>query len=312
MAGCGETERPLWAADAQPANYPTVEALRHFAATLEKLTGDELRIKIYPGAQLGPERDTLEMTIFGGLDINRVNTAPLNPIAEETIVPALPFVFSSIRHMRACMDGEPGRHILEALEPAGLKGLCFYDSGARSFYNSRRPVLEPSDLQGLKIRVQNSDLYVATMKALGASATPMSFSEVYQALVQKVIDGAENNWPSYESTRHFEAAPFYSLTQHIMAPEVLVMSMRRWRLLTDDQRAAVLEAARQSVPVMRRIWDARVETSRKIVLGAGVTVNDISDKSLFRSKVQPVYERFINRKLIPLVELIGDTAVPLG
>ncbi len=304
LLGCEAAERPMWSADTHPQDYPTVRAVDYMAKQLREATDGELDIRIYSGGQLGSERDTLEITMFGGLDLNRVNLAPLNPIAPATLVPALPFLFRSIEHMRAAMDGAPGRTILDSLEAHGFKGLCFYDSGARSFYNTKRPIREPADMAGLKIRVQNSDLYVALVEALGADATPMSFGEVYQALVQGVIDGAENNWPSYDRTRHFEAAPYYSTTEHVMAPEVLLMSMRRWRRLTDDQQEAVQNAARASVPVMRELWDARVAAARERLIAAGITLTTITDKSAFQERVAPVYEQYLNPELLELVSYI--------
>lgn len=310
LAGCGREREVLYAADAQPGDYPTVAALRYFAERLEELTGGSLRANIYPGAQLGAEKDTLEITIFGGLDVNRVNIAPLNSIAPTTVIPALPFLFRSIAHMRAAMDGAPGRAILDTLEPYGLVGLCYYDSGARSFYNTRRPIVEPDDLKGLKIRVQNSDLYVSLVRALGGDATPMTFAEVYQGLVQGVIDGAENNWPSYHSTRHFEVARYYSLTQHVMAPEVLVMSGHRWARLSDDEKQAVMIAARESVPIMREIWDARVEEAREAVLANGNELVEEPDKPAFAQKMEPVWDRFIlDSKMQALVDDIRSMEV---
>ena len=313
LLGCEKAERPLWSADTHPQDYPTVRAVDFMANELRETTGGELDIRIYSGGQLGSERDTLEITMFGGLDLNRVNLAPLNPIAPATLVPALPFLFRSIDHMRAAMDGVPGRKILDSLEAHGFKGLCFYDSGARSFYNSKRPIREPADMQGLKIRVQNSDLYVALVESLGADATPMSFGEVYQALLQGVIDGAENNWPSYDRTRHFEAAPYYSTTEHVMAPEVLLMSMRRWRRLTRDQQEAVQTAALASVPVMRELWDARVDAARERLIAAGIELTTITDKSAFQDRVAPVYERHLSPELLELVsDILAMNTEPGG
>lgn len=292
-AGCGEISRPLFSSDTHSSDYPTVEAVRMMGRLLEERSGGRLSIRIYSGGQLGSERDTLELTVFGGLDLNRVNLAPLNAFAPETVILSLPFVFQSEGHMRAALDGAPGQAVLDALEPHGLIGLCFYDSGARSFYNTRRPIRTPGDMRGLKIRVQNSDLYVSMVEALGANATPMDLSEVYQGLMQGVIDGAENNWPSYESTRHFETAPFYSLTGHVMAPEVLVMSAHRWRQLSADDRALVQACARESVPFMRQLWDARVAAARERITAAGVEVNAVDDVGAFADLMRPVWERFV-------------------
>ncbi|MEE4213052.1 MAG: TRAP transporter substrate-binding protein [Parvularcula sp.] len=312
LAGCGAADRPLWSADTHAADYPTVRAVEHMAATLRERSVGKYDIKTYPGGQLGAERDTLEMTIFGGLDLNRVNLAPLNPIVPETIVPALPFVFRDIAHMRAAMDGAPGRRILDAMRPHGLVGLCFYDSGARSVYNTRGPVTRPEEMAGLKIRVQNSDLYVAMVEALGANATPMSFGEVYQALVQGVIDGAENNWPSYDTTRHFEAAPHYSLTQHVMAPEVLVISARRWAKIPKEDHRLFREAAAESVAVMRRLWDERVEASKRKLLAAGVQLTEIADKTPFQDRMAPVFQRFVTPELRALIDEIQRVEAPIA
>lgn len=307
LPACSDTTsqgRSLWGADAQPPGYPTVLAMEHMAATLREETEGRLDIKLYTGGQLGSERDTIEMTMFGGLDLNRISSAPLNPIAPATLVPALPFIFSSKQHMREAVDGAPGKRILRTLEPHGLKGLCFYDSGARSFYTTKKAIRTPDDLAGMKIRVQNSDLWVAMMDALGANATPMSFSEVFQALVQGVVDGAENNWPSYETTRHFEAAPYYSTTEHVQAPEYLVMSMRRWRRLSDADQETVAKAADNSVAVMREAWDRQVDISRKKVVESGIVLTEITDKASFQDAMKPVYEQFISPDLLPLVEEI--------
>ncbi len=286
---CSDAGRPLAAADTHPEGYPTVEAVKHVARRVAELTGGRLRIKSYPGGQLGEEKDTLEIAIFGGIDLNRVNLAPLNGVAPMTKAPALPFLFRSIGHMRRAMDGPAGRRILDSLEPHGLIGLCFYDSGARSFYNVKRAIRAPEDLKGLKIRVQSSDLYIAMVRALGANPTPIPYGEVYQALVQGVVDGAENNWPSFESSRHYEVARHYTLTGHVMAPEVLVASARRWRVLSDGDRAALRQAATESVAVMRALWDRREAESRAKVLAAGVEVIESIDSAAFAEKMAPVW-----------------------
>jgi len=310
-AGCGRRDaRPFYSNDTHPEEYPTVQAVKEMARLLRERTESRLDVKIFAGGQLGSERDTLEITTFGGLDMNRVNLAPLNSIEPLTAIPSLPFLFRSTDHMRRSLDGAPGERILSSLEPHGLIGLCYYDSGERSFYNTRRPILTPDDMQGMKIRVQNSDLYVAMIKALGADATPMSLGEVYQSLVQGVIDGAENNWPSYESGRHFEAAPYYSLTRHVMAPEVLVMSASRWRKLSEEDRVIVKTAAKDSVPYMRALWDKRVDDARARLLAAGVEANEVSDLQLFIDRMRPVWERFVvtdeQKQLVQQIEEMAE------
>ena len=250
-----------------------------------------LAIEQYPGGVLGQEKDALEITIFGGVDLNRVNLAPLTSIVPETAVPALPFLFRSQEHMRLALDGPLGQRILEMLTPHGLIGLCFYDSGARSFYTTSRIIDRPEDLRGLKIRVQSSDLFVEMVRALGASPTPMDFGEVYQGLLQGTIDGAENNWPSYENTRHFEAAPFYSETMHVIAPEVLTMSAITWERLTTPDRELIRQCALESVPYMRTLWDERERIAREALVRDGVTVHS-PNLEPFQALVQPVWDKF--------------------
>ncbi len=289
----GNLNRPLLATDHHPEGYPTVAAVRHMGELLSARTDGRLNVKMFAGGQLGSERDTLEITTFGGLDINRVAIAPLNAIEPMTIVPSLPFLFRSTAHMRMALDGPAGDEILASLKPHGLIGLCFYDSGERCFYNTKKPILTPEDMKGMKIRVQNSDLYVSMIKALGADATPMSLSEVYQSLVQGVIDGAENNWPSYQSGGHYTPAPYYSLTRHVMAPEVLVMSASRWEKLSTGDRDIVMQAAKESVPFMRDLWDKRVNDARAALLGEGVKANEVADLSAFSAKMKPVWDRYV-------------------
>jgi tripartite ATP-independent transporter DctP family solute receptor len=310
VAGCGRSMREtLFGTDTHPADYPTVRAFRRFGDLIEQRSGGRLVLKLFPGGQLGAERDTLEVTSFGGLDFNRVNLAPLNSIEPLTTIPSLPFLFDSEAHMRRALDGAPGRQVLASLEKHDLVGLCFYDSGARSFYNTRRPIERPEDMNGMKIRVQNSDLYVAMIRALGADATPMDLGEVYQGLVQGVVDGAENNWPSYQSGRHYEVAPYYSLTEHVMAPEVLLMSKTSWDGLSSADREIVLESARDSVPYMRDLWDARVAEARSALIAEGVKVNAI-DPGPFRERMLPVWEQFVRtaeeRALVEAIVAMGS------
>ena len=294
----GTAAKPLVlrTAETHPADYPTSQALDYFGRQLQQLSGGEMSIKLYSGGQLGEEKDTLEITIFGGIDLNRINMAPLNSIIPETVVFGLPFLFRSTAHMRAVVDGEIGDEILDSLQPYGLVGLAFYDSGARSFYNSKRPIHRPEDLKGMKIRVQNSALAVAMVEALNANPTPMGFGQVYESLLLGTIEGSENNWPSYQSTGHYEAARHYSLTRHTMMPEVLVMSKHSWDKLSPEQQAYVMKAAKNSVPYMRKQWDRRVEKSRGIVRESGVEIIEQPDLSLFQEAMEPVYDKFLNNQ----------------
>ena len=293
LAGCKmQLSNALTAVDTHVADYPTVRAVVRFGEMLTERTDGRLNLRMYAGGQLGNERDTLEITTFGGLDFNRVNMAPLNSIEPLTKVPALPFLFESTNHMRTVMDGEIGEEILASMEPHGLIGLCYYDSGARSFYNTRGPIRTPADMKGLKLRVPGSDLYIEMVKSLGADATPMPLDEVYQSLAQGVIDGAENNWPSYESGRHFEVAPYYSLTRHLLTPEMFVMSKISWDRLSAADQQIVKQSALDSVPILRELWDAQVAASREIVMRSGVEVNEV-DQAPFVEMMMGMWSQFV-------------------
>lgn len=297
----------LRSADIHPDGYPTVEAVKHFGKLLEEKTNGRLKVQVFHSAQLGQEKDTIEQTRFGVIDLNRINMAPFNNLIPETFVPALPFIFRSVEHMRKTMDGPIGDQILKAFEPHGLVALAFYDSGARSFYNSKRPIKTPADMKGMKIRVQQSDLFVDLVNALGANATPMPFGEVYSALQTGVIDGAENNWPSYESTRHFEVAKNYSLTEHSMSPEVLVMSKKAFDKLAPGDQAAVRAAARESVATMRGLWEAKEKQAEEKIRASGTQINKV-EKQAFIDAMKPVYDKYVkDEKLKELVARIQAT-----
>lgn len=299
----------LTCADTHPGDYPTVQAVEEMARMISTRTGGRLGIKTYPGGQLGSETDTLEITSFGGLDFNRVNLAPLNSVEPMTLPFSLPFVFNSVDHMRRTVDGEIGDEVLASLEPHNLIGLCFYDSGARSFYNILRPIRTPADMVGLKLRVPASDLYVAMVNALGANAVPIPFGEIYQALAQGVIDGAENNWPSFESARHYEVASFHSLTEHLLTPEVLVMSKASWDKLDAEDRKIVRQSARDSVPIMRQLWDARVAAAKHAIAASEVETNSV-EMEPFAELMKPVWTEFITtpqqKSLVARIVALGE------
>lgn len=282
----------LRAADIHPTDYPTVEAVRHLGKLLEERSQGRIKINVFHSAQLGQEKDTIDQTRFGVIDINRINMAPFNNLIPATNIPSLPFIFRSVDHMRKVMDGAIGDNLLKEFEKHELIGLAFYDSGSRSFYNSKRPISSPADMKGMKIRVQQSDMFVALVSALGANATPMPFGEVYSALQTGVIDGAENNWPSYESTRHFEVAKFYSVTEHSLSPEALVMSKKSFDKFNTADQALIKAAAKESVLTMRKLWDAREKASEAKVKAGGAQINTV-DKKPFIDAMKPVYDKFV-------------------
>ena len=292
MATAAGAQTVLRSTDIHPTDYPTVEAVRHISKLLEERTKGRIKINVFHSAQLGNEKDTIEQTRFGVIDLNRINMAPFNNLIPATNVPSLPFIFRSVAHMRTVMDGPIGDGILKEFEKHDLVGLAFYDSGSRSFYNSKRPINTPADMKGLKIRVQQSDMFVALVSALGANATPMAFGEVYSALQTGVIDGAENNWPSFESTKHYEVSKYYSLTEHSLSPEVLVMSKRSFDKLSKEDQEIMKTAAKESVAKMRELWDAREKASEAKVKAGGAVINTV-EKQPFIDAMKPVYDKFV-------------------
>jgi len=300
--------RDFRSADIHPTDYPTVEAVRYMGKLLGEQSGGEMGVKVFPNGALGNERDTIEQLKIGGLDMMRINVAPLNNIVPETIVPALPFLFRSEEHMHAVLDGPVGDEILAAMEAQGMIGLAFYDSGARSMYTATKPIKSLADVQHMKIRVQQSDLFVAMVEALGANPTPMPFGEVYTALKTGIVDAAENNFPSYESSRQFEAAKYYTLTEHSMAPEVLVFSKVIWDTLTPEDQAKIRKAAKDSVPYMRGLWDEREAKSEATVKAGGAEILPLEDRQAWVDAMQPVYAKFANTpELQSLVQKVQAT-----
>jgi tripartite ATP-independent transporter DctP family solute receptor len=291
-AGAGSV---MTAADVHVDGYPTVEAVRWIGRKLEQETNGRLGIRVYYAGQLGRESDTIDMTRFGALDITRVNFAPLNNPFPLTQIFSLPYVFESVEHMRRAVDGAPGQAVLESFAKRDLVGLAIYDAGARSFYNTRRPVHEPKDLHGLKIRVPPSDIFIELVRALGANPTPLPFGESYSALQTHLIEGAENNWRTFHTSRHFEVARYWSHTQHSHSPEALLMSRRTFESLQPSDRDLLVSAARESVPFMRQLWDRMDAESRDFVLRAGVQANDV-DTAAFHRAARPLLERYLQRQ----------------
>lgn len=298
----------LTAADVHVNGYPTVEAVRWMGERIEKQTGGRLRIRVYYAGQLGRESDTVNLTRFGALDITRVNFAPLNNPFPLTELFSLPYVFESVDHMRRAVDGEAGRRVLQGFERRDLVGLAIYDAGSRSFYNVRRPVYQPQDLHGLKVRVPPSDIFLGMVTALGADPAPLPFGDVYSALQTHLIDGAENNWRTFHTSRQFEVARYWSHTEHSFSPEALLMSRRTFDALSPSDRELVLSAARDSVPYMRDLWDRMEQESRTFVLGAGVQFNEV-DRAAFHKVSAPLLEKYVGRgDLKPLYGLVRAAA----
>jgi len=294
LAVCGSAvARDFRSADVHAKDYPTNMAVKYMGEQLSKATGGKDNVKVFGDSALGSEKDTVEQVKIGALDMVRVSTAAFHGIVPESMIPSLPFIFRDLNHFRSTMYGPQGDKILAAFDKAGFVGLALYESGARSIY-AKKPIKNVADLKGMKVRVQQSDLWVSLVRAMGASPTPMPFAEVYTGLKTGLLDAAENNVPSYEEAKHFESAPVFSETMHVMSPEVLVFSKKVWDTLTPQEQAALRKAAKESVPYYVNLWDAKEKDARAAVLKGGAKIipaAEIDHKS-FVEVEKPVWDQF--------------------
>jgi tripartite ATP-independent transporter DctP family solute receptor len=283
------------ATDVHPLGYPTVEAVTQMGKKLEAATNGRLSIQMFPSMQLGGEKEMIEQAQLGALQYARISVGPMGTLVPEFNVFNLPFVFRDAKHMEAVIDGEIGSEMLQKLSEhptSNLIGLCWMNAGLRHVYNSKRPIEKVEDLKGLKIRMMGNPLFVDTMNALGGNGVAMGFDQLINAMQTGVVDGAENNEPSYASGQHYRYAKFYSKTGHLMIPELLVFSRRTWNGLSKEDQALLKKTAREAQLEQRKLWYAREEESLKQMRDAGVVINEIADKKAFQAAVKPVWEKY--------------------
>ena len=287
------TAREFRVADTQSEDYPTVQALMFMARLVEERTAGRHRIRVFHSRQLGEEKDTIEQTRVGAIDLNRTNVAPIGSLIPGANVLALPFLFRSFDHLHKVLDHAIGDEILTSSQRHGFVSLTFYDSGSRSIYNSVRPIRTLADMKGLRIRVQQSELMVEMIKALGAAPIELPYGQVSTGLSTRLIDGAENNWPSYVTTNHYKLAPYYTLTEHTMGPELLVVSPRAWESLSAEDQDIFRDAARKSSAYMRELWHGLEERSRQQARAAGNTIISEFDRKPFEQAMNTIYAKTI-------------------
>jgi tripartite ATP-independent transporter DctP family solute receptor len=298
----------LTAADVHVDGYPTVEAVRWMGRRIEQETEGRIRLRMYHSGQLGRESDVIDLARFGALDIVRVSFGAVNNPFPLTQVFSLPYVFDSVEHLRRVVDGPVGDAVRASFAKRDLVGLAIYDAGARSFYNTARPVTHPRDLAGLKLRVPPSDSFIQLVRAFGANPTPLPYGEVYSALQTRLIDGAENNWRSFHSSRQFEVAHHWAETQHSRLPEALLLSRRRFDSFSRRDQEIVLSAAHDSVGFMRSLWDKTEAESRARAIASGVAVTEV-DREAFRRAAVPVLEDYLrDPQLLRLYRLAREVA----
>jgi tripartite ATP-independent transporter DctP family solute receptor len=272
--------------------YPTTDAIEYMSQLLNTWTGGRLNITIYHSMQLGGEKEALEQVQLGALEMTRVSVGVVGPIVEEFNAFNLPYFFKSVDHMHKVVDGEIGTSLLNKLEAGGLIGLGYMDAGSRSFFNNVRPIKTPADMDGLKLRVMQNPIFIEMVNAMGGNGLPISYSELYTSMQTGVVDGAENNPPSYESGKYYEIAGYYSLTEHLMVPEIFVFSKKVWDTLSALDQQLIRKAAAMTVTRERELWAAREQKSLAILKAEGVNIITTIDKGPFIEATEPVRMKF--------------------
>ena len=283
------------ASDVHPPGYPTVVAVENLGKQLEQATGGRLGVQMYASMQLGGEKEAIEQAQVGALQFARVSVGTLGPVIDELNVFNLPFLFRNTAHMQKVIDGEIGTELLDkvtANDKAGLVGLCWMDAGARSFYNTKHPINSIGDLKGLKVRVIGNPMFVDMANALGANGVAMGYDQVFSALQTGVIDGAENNPPSFVFDNHYTVAKNYTLTEHLIVPEMLVFSRKAWDGLTKDDQALIRKFSREAQAEERVLWEAYEKQAMDKARAGGVRIVEQIDKKPFQDAVKPVWDKY--------------------
>ena len=306
LAGCRQQQEGevLKLAHGLDPSHPVHQAMVYMADRCKEISNGKLSIDIYPSGQLGSEQQCVELLQIGSLAITKVSAAVMESFTEDFKVLGLPYVFRSKEHSFKVLDGEIGDELLLSTEPFWIRGLCFFDAGSRSFYTIDTPINHPDDLKGLKIRVMKSITAMEMVKAQGGSPTPISWGELYTALQSGVVDGAENNPPSFYTSHHYEVCKYYCLNEHTMVPDVLIIGQKVWEKLSDQERTWLQQAADEAVPVQRKLWAESEKESLEIVEEAGVTII-YPDKEPFSQKVTELLESYQeNERLYELITRI--------
>jgi len=287
-----------------PTDHPVHKGIVFMAKKVTEKSGGKMRIDIYPGGQLGAERDLIELLQIGSLAMTKVSSAPLEGFVPDMKIFGVPYIFRDDDHRWKVMQGEIGKRLLLASQKFYLRGLCYYDAGYRSFYMKENPITSPDDLKGKKIRVMKSITSVQMVDALGGSPTPIPWGELYTALQQGVVDGAENNAPSLHTSRHYEVCKYYSLDEHTSYPDILLMSTVVWKSLSPQEQQWLQEAVDESVEKQKIYWKEGVDEALRIFKEAGGKIN-YPDKELFREKVKSMYELYKGTSIYDLIQEIN-------
>jgi tripartite ATP-independent transporter DctP family solute receptor len=290
-----QTKAVFKASDVQPPGYPTVAATENLGKKLSAATDGRLSIQMFPSMQLGGEKETIEQTQIGAIQMSRVSVGTMGPIVDDINVVNMPFLFKSTAHAEKMMDGPIGQELLDKISSspnANLVALCWMDAGARSLYNTKHPIKSIEDIKGLKFRVIGNPIFVDMMNALGGNGVAMGYDQVFSALQTGVIDGAENNLPSYVFSNHYTTAKYLCLTEHLVIPEVLVFSKRVWNTLSADDQNLIRKFAREAQLEERDLWNVYEQRAIEKAKAAGSQIVEIADKTPFQNAVKPVWDKY--------------------
>jgi tripartite ATP-independent transporter DctP family solute receptor len=313
LSGCGgdRSVKVLKLAHVLDTSHPVHKGMAFMAERVAEISAGRMRVDLYPSGQLGQERDLIELLQIGSLAMTKVSTAPLEAFVPEMKIFGIPYVFRDHAHSWKIFNGQIGKKLLLAGEKYFLRGMCYYDAGSRSFYTKERPVNSPADLDGLKIRVMKSNIAVQMVQALGGSPTPIPWGELYTSLQQGVVDGAENNPPSFYLSRHYEVCKYYSIDEHTSVPDILLMSTVVWYSLSEQQQQWLQQAVDESVVFQKKVWKESSEESMQKVQEAGVEII-YPDKVPFRDAVKEMHEGYKGTTLYDLFLGIQSVNLVLG
>ena len=281
-------------AENQTEEYPTTQAARYFADMVWEQTEGKVEIRIHPNAELGSELSVIEQIQYGGIDFSRISLSSLSDTVPQLNVLQMPYIYTGAEHMWRVLDGEIGEEFMNSMDAVPIVPLSWFDAGSRCFYTVDRPVSCLEDLKGLKIRVQESKLLQDVIRCLGADPVPLPYDQVYSALETGRVDGAENNWPSYEAMKHNEVAPYFTVNGHMRIPEMQIISRHTWDKLPPEYQRTIRECARESALYERRLWREQEQKAKENVIEEGCLVTEIpeEEKERFRQAVMPLYEKY--------------------
>jgi tripartite ATP-independent transporter DctP family solute receptor len=286
----------LKASDVHPEGYPTVTAVENLGKKMEKATNGRVSVQMYPSMQLGGEKEAIEQAQVGAIAFARVSVGALGPVVDQLNVFNLPYVFRDTAHAQKVMDGEIGKELLDKVTNSGkgIIGLCWMDAGARSFYNTKKPINTMADLKGMKFRVMGNPMFVDMANSMGGNGVAMGYDQVFNALQTGVIDGAENNPPSFVFDNHYQLAKYYTIDEHLIVPEMLVMSKKVFDQMSKDEQANLLKFAREAQMEERKLWEAYEKQAMDKAKAAGIQIVHLSaaEKKHMQDAVKPVWDKY--------------------